>query len=96
MSVLGRPMWAISHVNLQQRVTALQFTVQNFAPYVLISSSHKTICRDMTCTVLKVVVASFTEIKTDYRGFETKQNLVFRMLVLCIENYSQAYMSDNL
>ena len=38
------------------------------------------------------MVASFTEIKTGYQGFETKRNLVFRMLVLCIENYSQAYM----
>ena len=43
----------------------------------------------------QVVVASFTEIKTGYRGFETKWNPVFRMLVLYIENYSQAYMSDN-
>ena len=34
-----------------------------------------------------VVVASFSEIK---------QNPVFRMLVLCIENYSQTYMRDNL
>ena len=42
------------------------------------------------------MVASFTEVKTSYRGFETKQNPVFRMLVLCIENYSQAYMSDNM
>ena len=42
-----------------------------------------------------VAVASFTEIKTGYRGFEMKQNPVFRMLVLYIENYSQAYMSDN-
>ena len=32
-----------------------------------------------------LVVASFTEIKTGYRGFEMKQNPVFRMLVLCIE-----------
>ena len=43
-----------------------------------------------------LVVASFTEIKTSYWGFETKRNPVFCMLVLCIENYSQAYMSDNL
>ena len=42
------------------------------------------------------MVASFTEIKTGYRGFETKQNPVFRMLVLCTENYTQAYMRDNL
>ena len=32
-----------------------------------------------------VVVASITEIKTGYRGFETKRNPVFRTLVLCIE-----------
>ena len=43
-----------------------------------------------------IVVASFTEVKTGYRGFEMKRNPVFRMLVLCIENYLQAYMSDNL
>ena len=43
-----------------------------------------------------LVVASFTEVRTSYRGFEIKQNPVFRMLVLCIENYSQVYMSDNL
>ena len=43
-----------------------------------------------------IVVASFTEIKTGYRGFEMKRNLVFRMLVLCMENYLQEYMSDNL
>ena len=36
-------------------------------------------------TVNLLVVASFKEIKTGYRGFETKQNPVFRMLVLCIE-----------
>ena len=41
-------------------------------------------------------MASFTEFKTGYQSFETKQNSVFFMLVLCIENYSQAYMSDNL
>ena len=46
--------------------------------------------------LLLVVVASFAEIKTGYRGFETIQNLVFCMVVLCIENYLQAYMSDNL
>ena len=33
----------------------------------------------------KVVVASITEIKTGYRGFETKRNPVFRTLVLCTE-----------
>ena len=43
-----------------------------------------------------IVVASFTEIITGYRGFETKQNPVFLRLVLCIENYLQTYMSDNL
>ena len=43
--------------------------------------------------VHKIVVASFTEIKTAYRGFETKQNPVFRMLVLCMENYSQELVS---
>ena len=43
-----------------------------------------------------IVVASFTEVQTGYRGFETKRNPVFRMLVLCFENYLQAYMSDNL
>ena len=32
-----------------------------------------------------IVVASFTEIKTGYRGFETKRNPVFRMLVQSIE-----------
>ena len=42
------------------------------------------------------VMTSFTEIKTGYRGFEMKQNPVFHILVLCIENYSQAYMSNNL
>ena len=39
-----------------------------------------------------LVVTSFTEIKTGYRGYETKQNLVFHVLVLFIENYSQAYI----
>ena len=33
----------------------------------------------------KLVVASITEIKTGYRGFETKRNPVFRTLVLCTE-----------
>ena len=37
-----------------------------------------------------LVVASFTEVKTGYRGFEMKRNPVFCMLVLCIENYLQA------
>ena len=32
-----------------------------------------------------IVVASITEIKTSYRGFETKLNPVFRTLVMCIE-----------
>ena len=44
----------------------------------------------------RLVVASFTEVQTGYRGFETKRNPVFRILVLCIENYLPAYMSDNL
>ena len=32
-----------------------------------------------------LVVASITEIKTGYRGFETKRNPVFRTLALCTE-----------
>ena len=35
---------------------------------------------------LFIVVASFTEIKAGYRCLEMKQNAVFRMLVLFIEN----------
>ena len=50
----------------------------------------------MTVLNYRLVVTSFTEVKTGYQGFEMKQNLVFCMLVLCIEKYSQAYMSDNL
>ena len=42
----------------------------------------------------RLVVASITEIKTGYRGFETKRNPVFRTLAL--KNYSRVYMSDNL
>ena len=38
----------------------------------------------------------FIEIRIGYRGFETKQNPVFHMFVLCMENYSQAYMSLHL
>ena len=33
-----------------------------------------------------VVMASFTEIKTGYLGFEKKQNPVFLVLVVCSEN----------
>ena len=46
--------------------------------------------------IYRLVLASFIEIKTAYRGFEMKRNPVFHMLVLWIENYWQAYMSDNL
>ena len=35
---------------------------------------------------VEVVVASFIEIKTGYRGFETKRNPLCHMLVMCIEN----------
>ena len=33
-----------------------------------------------------IVAVLFTEIKTGYQGFETIQNRVFCMLVLCSEN----------
>ena len=36
--------------------------------------------------MLTLVVASCTDIKTSYLGFEMKQNLVFHMLVLGSEN----------
>ena len=43
-----------------------------------------------------VVVGPFIEIETGFRGFETKQNPVFCILILCIENYLQVYMSLHL
>ena len=43
-----------SEIGVRLLAIGQQFTLQNLDQlYVLVSSGHKTTCRDMTCTVLK-------------------------------------------
>ena len=78
------------------KVTAVTLFYMSTKFRVSIQFPFNTALKNLKINPLHVVVASFTEIKTGYRGFETKRNPVFRMLVLCTENYSQAYVSDYL
>ena len=59
------------------------YTFVNLSYHIILVTTTSTaiISHKTACNSISLVVGLFIEIKTGYWGFETKQNLVFRMLV---------------
>ena len=76
----------------QDDKTSILPTIEEMSKIIMLTPSRSIIFYNPLCDVFALnmgeilVVASFTEIKTGYRDFETKRNPVFCMLVLYIEN----------
>ena len=75
----------VKHRTAGARMQMIMASIFTFLDRVLTTCVEKEI-REICHCGYPLLLASFTEIKTGYRGFEMKQNPVFHMLVLCSEN----------